>query len=168
MSVGPLPDVDAGASPTDPANGEGRRYARRAALFAFVGLVIYAGVYVAAEQVVYRLAARNRFFTIYTTPPTRYDYVILGASHAAALDNADLNQRLEATVGGKVANLSVVGGGIVVNRLLLDYFLTRHTAATFVYVVDSFVFYSRRWNEDRLRDTRLFVRAPFDPTSTLR
>ena len=31
-----------------------------------------------------------------------------------------------------------------------------------VYIVDSFVFYSRDWNEDRLRDTRLFTRASFD------
>jgi hypothetical protein len=57
----------------------------------------------------------------------------------------------------------VVGGGVVVNRLLLDYFQTRHRAATIVYVVDSFAFYSREWNEERLEDARLFHRAPFDP-----
>ena len=65
--------------------------------------------------------------------------------------------------GGKVMNLSVVGGGVTVNRLLLEDILTRHEANTILYVVDSFDFYSREWNEDRLQDSRLFLRAPLDP-----
>jgi hypothetical protein len=56
----------------------------------------------------------------------------------------------------------VVGGGIAVNALLLDYFLSRHHTHTVVYVVDSFAFYSSEWNERRLQDSRLFARAPFD------
>jgi hypothetical protein len=57
----------------------------------------------------------------------------------------------------------VVGGGVAVNRLLLDYFLVRHHTEAIVYVVDSFAFYSPEWNERRLEDVRLFQRAPFDP-----
>ena len=98
-----------------------------------------------------------------TAPQVEYDHVILGASHAAVFDFDDMNARLEALTGKRILNLSVVGGGIVVNRLVLDYFLTRHRAATIVYVVDSFAFYSRQWNEERLEDARLFHRAPFDP-----
>jgi hypothetical protein len=46
---------------------------------------------------------------------------------------------------------------------LLEYFLVEHRTSTVVYFVDSFVFYSREWNEDRFLDARLFYRAPFDP-----
>lgn len=162
MSDGSFPGAVMHSPQAASAGGEVRPFVRRAAIFVLVGVMLYAGLYVAAERLVYQYAERNRFFAIRTTPPTRFDYAILGASHAAALGNADLNARLEAMTGGKVMNLSVVGGGVVVNQLVLDYFLTRHTASTFVYVVDSFAFYSRAWNEERLRDTRLFVRAPFD------
>ena len=65
--------------------------------------------------------------------------------------------------GASVINLSVVGGGVRVSRLVFDYFLAGHQASTLVYVVDSFAFYSKQWNEERLQDTRLFLRAPFDP-----
>src|SRR3972149_2554189 len=65
--------------------------------------------------------------------------------------------------GASILNLSIVGGGITVNRLVLDYFLTGHDAGAIVYVIDSFAFYSREWNEDRLQDVRLFLRAPVDP-----
>ena len=96
-------------------------------------------------------------------PPAEYDVLILGASHAAVFDFDDMNRRLEEMTRSRILNLSVVGGGVVVNRLLLDYFLVRHRTAAIVYVVDSFAFYSREWNERRLEDARLFQRAPFDP-----
>ena len=160
--TGPSPNRGALPLQTAAARGEARTFVRRAALFTLVGLTLYNGVYAATEYLVYRHTERNRFFMIRTTPPTQYDDVILGASHAAALGNGDLNARLEEITGGTVMNLSVLGGGVVVNRLLLDYFLTRHTTSTIVYVVDSFAFHSRAWNEERLQDTRLYVRAPFD------
>jgi hypothetical protein len=74
-----------------------------------------------------------------------------------------MNSRLETMTASRVLNLAVVGGGVAVNQLLLDYFLSRHDAGTIVYLVDSFVFYSSEWNERRLEDARLFHRAPFDP-----
>ena len=141
-----------------------RAFARRAALFLTIGAALYGGAYAAAEWLVYRHAQRNRFFAVRSAPPSRYDHVILGASHSAAFDYQDMNARLERMTGATIMNLSVVGGGISVSRLLLDYFLSRHEAGSIIYVVDSFAFYSREWNEDRLRDRRLFARAPFDPT----
>jgi hypothetical protein len=138
-------------------------FLRRAALFTGIGLVLYAGLYAAAEALVYRYAERNRFFTIRTAPSDTHDYVIVGASHAAVFDYEDMNARLEQLTGARVLNLAEVGSGVVVNRLLLDYFFERQTTAAVVYVLDSFVFYSSEWNEDRLRDTSLFTRAPFDP-----
>jgi hypothetical protein len=155
---------DAGTLPprTDAACGEARAFLRGAAGFTLVGLILYAGTYAVAEYLVHRSTERNRFFMIRHAPPTHFDDVILGASHAAAFSNGDLNARLEEMTGGKVMNLSIVGGGVVVNRLLLEYFFTRHTASSIIYVVDSFAFQSRTWNEERLQDNRLFARAPID------
>lgn len=144
-------------------NSEIKRFARYAVPFVLVGLVLYAGLYAASEQLIRAHARRNRFYMVKTAPLARYDYVILGASHAAAFDYEDMNARLEAMTGSRILNLSIVGGGVSVNRLLLEYFLAAHQTAAVVYVVDSFAFYSRAWNEDRLQDRRLFARAPFDP-----
>ena len=137
-------------------------FLRTAVVFVGIGVVLYLALFAVAEWLVYRHGDRNRFFMVRTAPATTFDVVVLGASHAAVFDFADMNARLEALTGKRILNLSVVGGGVVVNRLLLDYFQTRHRAATIVYVVDSFAFYSREWNEERLEDARLFHRAPFD------
>ena len=90
--------------------------------------------------------------------------MILGASHAAVFDYRDMNARLEEMTGAQILKLSIVGAGITVNRLLLDYFLTEHHTDSVVYVLDSFGFYSAEWNEDRLQDAALLHRTPFDPT----
>jgi hypothetical protein len=138
-------------------------FLRHAAAFTVIGAVLYAGLFAVSESLVYRHADRNRFFTIRTAPPVPYDYVILGASHAAALDYRDMTKRLEEMTGKRILNLAEVGSGVAMNRLLLDYFFTRHTTHAVVYVVDSFAFYSEEWNEARLRDSSLFFRAPLDP-----
>ena len=136
---------------------------KQSALFVLIGLVIYAGAYYASEQLVYKYAKRNRFYTVRMARQPGYDYVILGASHALPLDFEDVNVRLQETTGARIINLSTPGGGLVPNRLLLEYLLTRHKAKSVIYILDSFFFYSREWNEDRLKDVRLFRRAPFDP-----
>jgi len=140
-----------------------RRFLRQAGLFVLVGAVLYLGVYAGAEQLIRQFAHRNRFYMVKTAPHESYDYVILGASHATVFDFQDMNARLEQMTGSRILNLSTVGGGITVNRLLFEYFLSHHQATAVVYFLDSFVFYSREWNEDRLQDARLFHRAPFDP-----
>ena len=127
-----------------------------------IGLVLYAGLYVASERLIAEYAQRNRFYMMQTSPQARYDHVILGASHAAVFDYRDMNARLEEMTGAQILNLSIVGAGITVNRLLLDYFLTEHHTDSVVYVLDSFGFYSAEWNEDRLQDAALLHRAPFD------
>ena len=138
-------------------------FLRRAAVFVGIGVVLYLGLYAGAEWLVYQRAERNRFFMVRTAPAVEYDHVILGASHAAVFDFDDMNRRLEEMTGARVLNLAVVGGGVTVNRLVLDYFLAAHRTKSIVYVVDSFAFYSPEWNERRLEDARLFQRAPFDP-----
>jgi len=131
-------------------------------LFVLVGLVLYGLLYVWSEILVQTHAEKNRFFSISSTPPTNFDTVILGASHAMPLDYGDFNKRLEEASGGTTMNLSIEGGGILPNRLVLDYFFTRHEAREVVFFLDSFAFYSPQWNEERL-DSGLFARAPLDP-----
>lgn len=143
--------------------GEARDFLRRALLFAGIGLILYLGLYAGAESLVHRHTVRNRFYAIQHAPHTRYDFVILGASHAAVLDYREMNSRLEQRVGGTVLNLATVGGGISVNRFLLDYFFRTREAGTVVYLLDSFAFYSPLWNEERLQDRELYRRAAFDP-----
>lgn len=140
-----------------------RRFWRNGLAFVLVGILIYLCVYVAADQLVYRTAKRNRFFYVKTAQAAKYDVVILGASHAAVFDYEDMNAQLEQMTGKKIINLSIVGSGVAVNRLLLDYFLAQHQTQRVVYFLDTFAFTSKDWNEDRLQDVRLFDRAPFDP-----
>lgn len=140
-----------------------KAFLRQAALFVLIGLGIYALVYYGAERLNDRYAGKNSFHAAAAASRDGYDYVILGASHAQALGYEDGNERLQQQTQLRIINLSTPGGGLVPNRLLLDYLLARSSAASVVYVLDSFVFYSREWNEDRLKDVRLFRRAPFDP-----
>lgn len=138
-------------------------FLRTAAVFVCGGLLIYAGAYVWSERLVARQAQTNKFFLVSRAPAaTEYDYVILGASHAAAMGYQDMTARLEALTGKRVLNLAIVGGGIRVSRLVYEYFQTRHRTRALVYIIDSFAFYARTWNEERLQDTRLFLRAPLD------
>ncbi len=142
---------------------EQRSFLRNAFLFVLVGILLYLGLYVATDQLIYRYAKRNRFYDVKTAQHAEYDYVILGASHAAVFDYANMNAQLEAMTGNKILNLSIVGSGPVVERLLLEYFLAGHQTKNVLYVVDAFAFNSRDWNEKRFEDVRLFDRAPFDP-----
>jgi hypothetical protein len=141
---------------------ESRAFLRRAGVFVAIGLLIYLALYAASEWLVHRHAERNRFFAVQSAPHDHYDFVVLGASRAAVFDYRDMNARLEEMTGATILNLSNVGAGIVVNRLLLDYFLESRRTDAVVYVLDSFAFYSSEWNEDRLGDTRLYLRAPLD------
>jgi hypothetical protein len=134
----------------------------RWALFVAIGLLLYGAAYVGAESLVYRTGEKNRFFMIAASPARTYDFVILGASHAMPLGFEDVNERLEEQSGASIINLSNEGAGILPNRLILDYFLCRHKARNVIYVLDSFAFQSRKWNEERVHDVGLFKRAPFD------
>lgn len=138
---------------------------RGALIFVLIGLGLYALLYAGSEALVYRYGEKNRFFMIRTAAPANYDYVILGASRAMPLDFEDMNHELARLSGARIMNLSLEGGGVLPNRLLLDYFLSRHRTRGVVYVLDSFAFYSAQWNEQRLSDAKLLLRAPLDPAA---
>jgi hypothetical protein len=140
-----------------------KRLGTSAFLFVAIGLAIYAGIYYAAEQLVYLTGKSNPFYKIATAEPPAFDWVILGASHAMPLDFADFNAFMEHETGRRILNLASPGTGPLYNRFVLEHFLSRYRATGVLYVLDSFAFQSRAWNEDRFADAKLVCRTPFDP-----
>ncbi len=134
-----------------------------ALLFIAIGLALYAGLYAAAERLVQRTGHSNAFFKMANLQERSVDWVILGASHAMPLDFADFNAQMQQATGQRIVNLAAPGAGPLYNRFAFEHFLREHRARNLLYVVDSFAFYSRTWNEDRFADAKLLRRTPFDP-----
>jgi len=139
------------------------RQGRVAIAFIGIGLLIYAGIYLAAERLMYRNGHSNPFFKIATSEVKAFDWVILGASHAMPLDFADFNAVMQRETGLKIINLASPGTGPLYNRFVLEAFLRNHSTKNLLYVADSFAFYARAWNEDRFGDAKLLRATPFDP-----
>jgi len=139
------------------------RQGRAVIAFIGIGLLIYAGLYFAAERLMYRNGHSNPFFKIATTEAKAFDWVILGASHAMPLDFSDFNALMQGETGLKIINLASPGTGPLYNRFVLEAFLRDHTAKNLLYIADSFAFYSRTWNEERFGDAKLLRATPFDP-----
>lgn len=139
------------------------RFRKSAFHFIAIGLALYAGVYCAAERLMLQTGRSNPFFKIATAQDDTVDWVILGASHAMPLDFADFNAQMERETQRKILNLAAPGAGPLYNRFVLEHFLRTHRARNLLYVVDSFAFYSRTWNEERFADAKLLRRTPFDP-----
>ena len=133
-----------------------------ALLFVAIGGALYAGLYYASERLVYRTGKSNPFFKIATAEHQAYDWVVLGASHAMPLDFADFNAFMQRETNLRIINLASPGTGPLYNRFVLDSFLNERQAGAVLYVIDSFAFYSRTWNEDRFADAKLVRRTPFD------
>jgi hypothetical protein len=144
------------------------RIGKSALLFIAIGLAIYAGLYFAAERLMYSTARSNPLFKVAATQEGAVDWLILGASHAMPLDFADFNAQMERETGQRILNLAAPGAGPLYNRFVLEHFLERHYARNLLYVVDSFAFYSRTWNEERFADAKLLRRTPFDPAIAAR
>jgi len=131
-------------------------------LFCGIGLLIYLGLLIGAEWLVYRNGHMNPIFKI-ERAASDYDWLILGASHAMPLDYDDFNDELETVTGQRVLNLAGPGAGPLYNRFALESFLAGGTTKNILYVVDSFAFRSAQWNEERLEDPKLLARTPFNP-----
>lgn len=136
---------------------------KAALLFAGIGLLLYAAVYFAAEQLLYRTGRSNPFFKLANAEQRHFDWVILGASHAMPLDFDDFNAHMEAETGLRILNLAAPGTGPLYTRFVLEHFLRRHRTGSVLYVLNSFAFHSRAWNEDRFSDASLLRRTPFEP-----
>jgi hypothetical protein len=138
------------------------RLGKFALLFIAIGLALYAGVYCAAERLMLHTGRSNPFFKIATAQETTLDWVILGASHAMPLDFADFNAQMQRETGLRILNLAAPGTGPLYNRFVLEHFLRAHRTKNVLYVVDSFAFYSRSWNEERFADAKLLRRTPLE------
>lgn len=136
---------------------------KSALLFVAIGLALYASVYYAAEQLMVQTGRSNPFYKIAMAQDSTVDWVILGASHAMPLDFADFNAQMERETRLKILNLAAPGAGPLYNRFVLEHFLGTHRARNLLYVVDSFAFYSRTWNEERFTDAKLLRRTPLEP-----
>jgi len=140
-----------------------KRLGKSALLFIAIGLALYAGMYYAAERLMLQTGRSNPFFKIAAAQESTVDWVILGASHAMPLDFADFNAQMERETRLRILNLAAPGAGPLYNRFVLEHFLRAHRARNVLYVVDSFAFYSRTWNEERFADAKLLRRTPFEP-----
>ncbi len=145
-----------------------QRLGKSALLFIAIGLLLYAALYYAAEQLVHRTGHSNPLYKIETTQESTYDWVILGASHAMPLDFADFNARMQGETGLRILNLASPGTGPLYNRFVLEHFLRSHRTKNVLYVADSFAFYSRSWNEERFADAKLLRRTPLQPAIAAR
>lgn len=139
-----------------------QRLGKSALLFITIGLAIYALVYYAAEQLMYRTGKSNPFLKIATAEQSNFDWIILGASHAMPLDFDDFNVFMERETGKTILNLASPGTGPLYNRFVFEHFINTHKAKNLLYVVDSFTFYSPAWNEERFSDAKLIRRTPWD------
>lgn len=83
-------------------------------------------------------------------PDTHYDMVMLGTSHGREFSRHSNHARAENILGKTFVNLSLGHGrGIYGARIFLDYFLRIGDGAdTIVYLIDPWVFYSDKWNEN--------------------
>ena len=140
-----------------------KQFGKSALLFVAIGLLLYAGVFVATERLLLRNGHSNPFFKIATAEVHDYDWVILGASHAMPFDFDGFNALMQRETGLRILNLAGQGTGPLYNRFVLGQFLRAHRARNLLYVVDSFAFTSRAWNEDRFADAKLIRGTPFEP-----
>jgi len=76
------------------------------------------------------------------------------------LDFDGFESSMERATGLEILNLAAPGAGPLYNRFVLDAFLREHRARNVLYVVDSFAFYSRAWNEERFADAKLLRGTP--------
>lgn len=140
-----------------------RQLARRAAAFVGLGLVLYALLFAAAEQLVQRTGHANPLFRIAATREQTVDWLVLGTSHAMPLAFGDSEAAVRRQTGLQLLNLAAPGTGPLYNRFVFEQFLRERRAANLLIVADSFAFYSRAWNEDRFADAKLQARTPYRP-----
>jgi hypothetical protein len=145
-----------------------KRLRRSALAFVACGLLLYASLFYAAEQLMRSTERSNPFFKIATMEQSTSDWVILGTSHAMPLDFDGFNALMERETRLRIVNLAAPGTGPLYNRFVLEHYLRQHRARDLLYVVDSFAFYSHTWNEDRFADSKLLARTPRDPAIAAR
>lgn len=119
-------------------------------LLCFVAInMVFALLYIVITQSRYHYTNADTEAHLYIIPRNQhYDLLIAGASHARALSSAQNHSRLEKILSRKILNISKTAAGVLPEEMYLSYFYELGNSTTdILYVVDPFVFYSARWNE---------------------
>ncbi len=134
----------------------------RIAAFMAGALLLYAVLFAGSELLLRSTAKHNPVHRIMTAEANGQDWIILGASHAMPLDFDNFGEEITRITGQRVLNLAVPGTGPLYHRFVAERFFATHRTKGVLLVLDSFAFYSARWNEDRFADSDLISRTPLD------
>ncbi|MDJ0637872.1 MAG: hypothetical protein QNJ20_03485 [Paracoccaceae bacterium] len=93
---------------------------------------------------------------------TQVDWLVIGASHTLPLLYGDIPGRLSQDTGQSMLVLGEVGAGPVLTSFILDRAFQELEVGHVLYIVDSFAFASRDWNEARFSDRKLLARMPIN------
>lgn len=145
---------------TTPECGDRHAGLRAGVRFVAIGLALYALLCAATERLLFHTGRANPIYKIETLDAPSVDWVVLGASHAMPLDFDGVNAGMEQDLGLRIVNLASPGAGPLYNCFVFEHFLHAHGARRMLYVLDSYAFEARDWNEDRFGDAKLLGRTP--------
>lgn len=133
---------------------------RNIAGFLLLFFALYLTVAAIAEIRVARAEQETPFQKLLAQQGQRFDWVVLGASHALPLAFGDIPGRLKDDTGQSMTVLAQVGAGPLYNDFVFRQALQDIAPRRLLYVVDSFAFTSPVWNEDRIVDRKLLRKTP--------
>lgn len=126
-----------------------------------------AGLIIAVTMLATRVVSERDFENgntasnlLFLSENARFDFLMLGTSHAEKFSLWHNHERVERMLGKKIMNLSEGGGGggLVNQFIYFQYFLQKgNKAAALVYFIDPFVFY----NDDLDFNPYVYEKEPF-------
>jgi hypothetical protein len=128
-----------------------KRFILKLAIFALINVALLALVFRAAPSGEGGPAERAaRAESVVSNMPTgrSFDILIMGSSHGRTFSRAGVRRPLERILDRTVANISFSAGGVVPERIYLQYFYDRGNRASVVlYFIDPFALSTPAWNE---------------------
>lgn len=87
---------------------------------------------------------------LYSMPKdSSVDILIMGSSHGRMLTRGICDSITKSYLGKNIVNISKSASGIVPEYEFLKYFYSKNNSCkTILYVIDPFIFYTKKWNED--------------------
>lgn len=87
---------------------------------------------------------------LYSTPKNiSTDILIMGSSHGRMLTRGICDSIVKSKLGHNIINISKSAAGIIPEYELLRYFYNNNNKCKkILYVIDPFIFYTNKWNED--------------------
>lgn len=139
-----------------------RRLVRKVCAFLAVNAILLASLLLLGNKVgeaQQRASADDTSVVERIGTDRRYDYLILGPSHAYSFLWGGNQEYTEAALGGSVMNIGVNAAGPYVEDVYLKYFLSKgNSADVAIYFAHPFSFFAAKWNDDN----RFVGREPLD------